>query len=344
MILKDASAFNIQFVRGKPVHIDTLSFDFYREGSPWIAYRQFCTHFLAPLAIMRRNHLELGKTFRVFLDGIPLQMAAKMLRLRDKVNPGLVFHILLHARMEKRFGGITKVKRRKTFSSKAMRGLCDSLTSSVEGLKIPRLNTEWGAYYCDTNYTEDGLLEKERIVREFSNLNRVGSIWDLGANNGFYTRVAMKRGYGVAFDMDHSAVEDNYAETKKNGENITPLWMDLTNPSPCLGWASKERKSLTERGGAEMCLALALIHHLCISNNVPLEEVASFLAGICRHLIIEFVPINDSQVKRLLVTRKMIFHDYTESNFVGSFEKHFFIEKADRVKDSLRTIYFMRRK
>ncbi len=79
MSLKDASAYNIQFINGKPTLIDTLSFEIYKEGKPWDAYRQFCQHFLAPLALMARVDVRLGQLLRVFIDGIPLDLASRLL-------------------------------------------------------------------------------------------------------------------------------------------------------------------------------------------------------------------------------------------------------------------------
>jgi len=140
-------------------------------------------------------------------------------------------------------------------------------------------------------------------------------------------------------------VEKNYRQMRENKETkILPLCLDLTNPSPSIGWANEERLSLIERGPADTVLALALIHHLAISNNVPFSHIAAFLSRLCKFLIIEFVPKNDSQVQRLLRTREDIFPDYNQEHFEQAFSLHFLILKSQVLPDTLRTIYLMRQK
>jgi hypothetical protein len=146
----------------------------------------------------------------------------------------------------------------------------------------------------------------------------------------------------IAFDIDPAAVERNYRRIKAESETgILPLLLDLTDPSPALGWAHRERLSLEERGPADVLLALALVHHLAIGHNLPLERVAGFLARVGRSLIIEFVPKSDSQVRRLLRDRADIFPDYTREGFEAAFRSHFRIERAVPVAESERTLYLM---
>jgi hypothetical protein len=159
-----------------------------------------------------------------------------------------------------------------------------------------------------------------------------------------FSRIASDKGiWTISFDLDPVAVEKNYIDCVKKGEtNILPLLLDLTNPSPSIGWENQERMSLIERGPVDTTLLLALIHHLAISNNLPLNRCAEFLNNICKHsLIIEFVPKSDSQVQRLLSTRKDIFHEYTQSVFEVEFSKYFTIKDSVRIKNSERTLYLM---
>ena len=103
MILKDASAYNIQFHRGRPVLIDTLSFTRYEEGQPWVAYRQFCQHFLAPLALMAYRDVRLSALLRTEIDGVPLDLAAGLLPWRTRLKPGLLMHLHVHAASQKKY-------------------------------------------------------------------------------------------------------------------------------------------------------------------------------------------------------------------------------------------------
>ena len=149
----------------------------------------------------------------------------------------------------------------------------------------------------------------------------------------------------MAFDVDPVAVEKNYRRLREEGPApLLPLLLDLTNPSPALGWAHRERASLVQRGEVDLVLALALVHHLAIGNNLPLERVAAFLAEIGRHLVLEFVPKSDSQVRRLLTAREDIFPDYTKEGLETAFQEHFEIEREEGVADSERILYRMRRR
>ena len=347
MLLKDASAYNIQFHRGHLLLIDTLSLTRYNEGEPWIAYRQFCQHFLAPLLLMANVDLALGQLLRIHLDGIPLELTAKLLSLRSRFRFGTLFHIYLHANSQIKYAnkGISKSRKQKSFfSKKAMMGLVASLESLVDSLKMKKQRTEWGEYYATTNYSDIAMKHKQELVAEFLNLSNPDKVWDLGANTGFFSRIATSLGkFTVAFDIDPIAVDINYSECQRTGDNVMlPLILDLTNPSPGLGWANCERNSFIERGPVDLIIALALIHHLAISNNLPLHKIALFFKRICRWLIIEFIPKSDSQVKRLLMTRKDIFDEYTKESFEREFKHHFRIVSSSKIKESERILYLMK--
>ncbi len=346
MTLKDASAYNIQFHKGKPVLIDTLSFTAYEEGQPWVAYRQFCQHFLAPLALMALRDVRLGSLLRTGIDGIPLDLAASLLPMRTKLNPGLLMHLHAHSASQKKHEDERKSAKGTKVSKQALLGIIDSLRGAVRKLEWKPAGTEWGAYYSDTNYSDQSLALKRELVKKLLNQTDATSAWDLGANNGFFSRVASEKGLPtVAFDIDPTAVEMNWREVKEKGEqDILPLLMDLTNPSPDLGWDHAERTSFLGRGPADIVFALALIHHLSISNNVPLPLLASFFARAGRWLIIEFVPKTDSQVKRLLATREDVFPNYTKEGFEAAFGEVFEIAAAEAIEGSERTLYLMKRK
>lgn len=340
--LKDASAYNIQFLGGRPVLIDTLSFE-KLELKPWVAYRQFCQHFLGPLLLMGLKDSRLGQLSRIFLDGVPLDLTSRLLPRATRLRPGILMHIHLHAASQKHFAAKTVDVKEKRISRVSLAGLADSLTSLVRRTEFRIGKTEWGEYYQDTNYSGEAFEHKKTIIAEFLDIARPLRLWDLGANTGVFSRLAGKRGIDtVAFDVDFAAVERNYRECRAAGETrLLPLLLDLTNPSPGAGWGNTERQSWLERGPVDTVFALALIHHLAISNNLPFVRIASLLAGIGRWLVIEFVPKADSQVQRLLATREDIFTDYTQSAFESAFGEHFFIRKTVPVRDSQRTMYLM---
>ncbi len=348
MSLKDASAYNIQFYKGKPVLIDTLSFEIYKEGEPWVGYRQFCQHFLAPLALMAYRDVRLSQLLRVYIDGVPLDIASQLLPGRTRWNLGLSPHIHLHARAQKYFADVSvnDARGKRKMSKEALLGLIESLRSSIRKLEWKPGGTEWADYYSDNNYTGSAFEHKKVLVGDWLSKLAPKIIWDLGANTGVFSRIAAETGaYVISSDIDPAAVEANYRLVKESNQgDLLPLVLDLTNPSPSLGWENRERDSFLQRGPADVVLALALVHHLAISNNVPLERVAEFLSGCGEWLIVEFVPKSDSQVQKLLRSRVDIFKEYTHSGFESAFGQWFTIQASSLIRDSERWLFLMRRK
>jgi len=346
MTLKDGSAFNIQFHNGHPIFIDTLSFEIYEEGQIWKPYKQFCQHFLAPLALISKKDVRLNLLSKIFIDGIPIDLAAKLLPKTTFGNFGLMAHIHAHAKSQKHYENKDAKIKQKTLSKRSFEGLIESLKSSIEKMAWNEDNTEWGDYYSDTNYTEKSFEEKKQFISLAIDQVKPKLVWDMGANTGVFSRLASTKGINtISYDIDPLAVEKNYLLSSQNSEqNILPLILDLTNPSSGIGWNHNERMSIIQRGPADMVFALALVHHLAISNNVPLNKLAEFFSQISKFLIIEFVPKSDSQVKRLLLTRDDIFENYDEKNFEIEFSKFFKIINSKKILDSERTIYIMENK
>lgn len=350
MVLKDASAYNIQFHNGKATLIDTLSFEMYHEGELWIAYRQFCQHFLAPLSLMAYTDVRLGQLLRVYIDGIPLDLASKLLPQRTRDSFGLGTHIHMHAAAQKRFSDKFDVKKRSSrkMSKLSFMGLIDSLESITHKLTWKPTGSEWGNYYAiaSRHYSTHAFEHKKQLVSQFLERLQPATVWDLGANSGEFSRLATANGaYTIAFDIDPAAVEQNYLLVRQEQDtHLLPLLMDFTNPSPSLGWYNQERYSLVERGPSEVLLALAIIHHLAISNNVPLPLLAGYFHDLGRWLIIEWVPKEDLQVQKLLASRQDIFSDYHQESFEGAFGNYFEIREKISIQESPRMLYLMERK
>jgi len=346
MILKDASAYNIQFRRGRPVLIDTLSFEVYREGAPWIAYRQFCEHFLAPLLLMARVHPDAGRLLREYLEGVPLEIAARLLGGGALLSPAALIHVWLHARSIRRHADTTTASRGALRMSRGgLTALIDSLASAVRGLDWRPAGTPWADYERTHGYRGETLEAKRALVRDRISASRPATVWDLGANTGDLSRVAASTGAAViAWDADPAAVELNYRRVVSEQEpGVLPLVMDLTNPSPALGWNHGERMSLAERGPADALLALALVHHLAIGHNLPFELIAEGFARLGKLLIVEYVPKDDPQAQRLLRSREDVFTCYSRQAFEEAFGRHFRVTASDRLPGSGRVLYVMQR-
>lgn len=346
MSLRDASAYNIQFLRGRPVLIDTLSFERLREGTPWIAYRQFCQHFLAPLALMSMVDVRLGQLSRLYLDGVPLNLASELLPGRSRLRPAIQLHIHSHGRSQDRHAG--KPSRRDDvqgrFSLRAFRGLVESLRSAVEAMEW-QPDSHWNSYYDEAeSYSEEGHQDKLELVGSYLSILDPDSVWDLGANTGLYSRLATERGaHTVSFDMDPASVETNYRDaTARKDPLMLPLVMDLANTSPAIGWRNRERMTLSERGPVDVVMALALVHHLAIGNNVPLPEIARAFRDYGSSLLIEFVPKSDPKVRLLLSSREDIFPGYDQAGFEAAFGEVFTVERRHQIRGSDRILYLMR--
>lgn len=353
LMLKDASAYNVQFVGREPIFMDLLSFALRPEGAPWVAYRQFCMHFLAPLAVQARQGLWCGALARLWVEGLPLGHAAALLPWRARLSPGLALHLFAHARMEARHADARRTAgkaRAVRQSVQTARNLSQSLRAAIEGLRPPRQTTEWGDYYADTNYSAAANASKAALVARIAGAEPGNLALDLGANTGRYSRLlAPHFSLVVAADMDPLAVERHYRTLRAEAEapaNILPLVQDLANPSPALGWACSERASFAGRCQADCVLALALIHHLVISAGIPMPLVAAHLAELTRpggRLLLEEVPREDSQVRSLLAVREDIFVDYTPQGLQAAFAAHFTLENSFPVADSARTLHVWRR-
>ena len=338
-ILRDASAYNVQFVGGYPLFIDTLSFGIYADGQPWQAYGQFCEHFLAPLALMAVHDPRLAALQRSFADGVPLDVASRLLSAKTWLRPGLLLHIHAHARSRKQHAHDAAKQRDRKLPLASLKRLIAHLRETIEGLKLEPVGTTWAEYETEHNYAPDAAAEKLETVRGMLAAVKPSTVWDLGANTGVFSAAAPDGAYVISIDGDHAAVERHYRRVRQVSRRILPLVMDLGNPSPARGWAHAERKSLAERGPADALLALALIHHLVLGGGVPLRAVAKWLSGLGRFAIVEFVPPDDEQVLRLIAGRMEESHPYSENEFREAFAESFTLRQRHRVGNSGRELF-----
>jgi hypothetical protein len=344
MILKDASAYNIQFLTGYAVLIDTLSFDFYQNDSPWGAYGQYCRHFFAPLMLMSNVDFRLGRLMQSFIDGIPLDLASALMK-----GGGITaqMHIHAHAKsvLKHNDDGKKGAVKQTVMKKSVLTAFCNALRKDTAKLQPMNGESEWGDYYAHTNYTDTAATCKGTIVRDMLGaIEPLKNVWDLGANDGRYSRIVNECGaHVVAFDIDENAVGANWREVKVTHRKMLPLILDLSAPSPSIGFANEERQTIRDRQRPDCILMLAVIHHMAISNNLPFGKIAEWIAGMTDCLIIEFVPKEDSQVQVLLATRVDIFPDYDEAHFEIAFGKFFQLKAKMPIDGSKRTMYLWKK-
>ena len=349
MILRDASSFNTQIYRGKPIFIDTLSFGVYEEGRPWSAYKQFCEQFLAPLALIAYADPRLSRLSHLFLNGVPLDLAVKLLPWRKKIRQGPLLHLVFHSSNLRSGSRAGAAKPELFFPKSSMMGLIASLESAIQSITWNPVKTMWSQYNGNNktiSYKQISLEDKKHIVERCIKMCRSKYIWDLGANTGEFSRIAAGLGaFVVSVDSDPSVIEYQYLNNRVGKvSNILPLCIDILNPTPNLGWMNLERESFINRPKPDTILALAIIHHLAIGENIPLSNLAEALSTLTEKLIIEFVPKTDPQVKEMLLFREDIFPSYTQAGFEAAFAKHFSPIFSKRIRATDRWIYVFKKK
>ncbi len=349
MVLKDATAYNVQFFEGRPVFIDLLSFERYQPDTPWQAYKQFVSFFLGPLLLMSMKDVRYGFDFRNYLDGFPLDFVAQNLPWYTRWSPSLYIHIHWHAAMLRKHEDThdlkSRVSKAKSLSRKGLEHLIESLLDCVKQVRIPKVSTQWGDYYLDNNYSDTAFAAKKEIIADLTQRIQPQVVCDLGANRGDFSRIFAQYAQVVLSpDIDPVAVQTNYSITREKKEkNIYPLIVDLCNPSPGIGWQNIERKSFLDRAHCDLVAGLALIHHLCIGNNLPLGYVAKLFADLAPNALVEFVPKGDSQVDRLLSSRQDIFPDYTLESCLTAFGQFYGHRETFPVEGTKRTIIAFRK-
>ncbi|WP_298895541.1 class I SAM-dependent methyltransferase [uncultured Psychroserpens sp.] len=348
--LKDASAFNVTFYKGRMVFIDTLSFDFYQENTPWRAYKQFISHFFGPLVLAKYSGAESLKLMNTFIDGIPIKMLSSLLPYKTKLNPFLYSNIHLLAKYEDKhnedYKGEFKAAR---LTKKAQLNIVKGLYNYIKKLSLNE-TSEWGNYYDKTNYEDDAFNQKSVIINNWIHQQKATSVIDIGGNDGtFVRRIDQNLQEALVCDIDNNAVDANFRYTKQQKETfMLPFVFDVLNPSANIGFNNKERDSFLERiktFAPDVSMALAVIHHMTLSGNIPFEMSAQFFASFSKVLVIEFPKRNDSWVQRLLNTKaefKSHFDFYSIENFEKAYLNHFKLEEKLPINNSERVMYLFK--
>lgn len=346
--MADAATSNIQFFHGAPRLIDTLSVKPLRDGVPWLAYRQFCEQFLAPLALASSLGAPALALLRAFPEGVPLPLVSRLLPLKSWLRPALLLHLHAHALAIQRAAKFAAGARpaHRPVSLAALKGLAHSLTGCVEQLRARSAGAPWLGYYENDLLTPRYLEHKEKAVLSWLGTLASKRVWDAGANTGHFSRLTARAGASViALEADAECVDRIYVDCCREARlDVLPLVIDLAQPTPPAGWNLRERRALTDRGHPDVVLALALTHHLALGRNLPLPMVAEFFGQLAPHLIIEFVPKTDPNARRLLACREDIFPHYDQSGFEAAFGARYTIESRQPLEGTERWLYLMKRK
>ena len=345
MILKDSSAYNIQWTGARPVFIDIPSFEPLKKGEPWVGYRQFCELFLYPLMLMAYKGVDFRPWLRGRIDGIPAEDMHRLMSARDLLRPGVLLHVAAQSALQRRYSAGRNVRdalAEAGFGKELIERNVEKLARLVSGLEPARARTVWADYDRTHSYDEAEFAKKLAFVRQAAATRRWRRTWDLGCNTGTFSRIAAEHSdHVVAMDGDWMAVEQLYRREKESSAgNILPLVVNLADASPNQGWRGAERRGLAERGRPDLTLCLALIHHIVISANIPLAEFILWLAGLQTAAVIEFVGREDEMVQTLLANREDQYDDYHPDIFRAVLSAHFDIQADAPLKGGTRHIYF----
>ncbi len=345
--MKDGYAYNVQFVGARPVFIDVGSFEPARQGEPWAGYRQFCQTFLYPLLLTAHKGVRFQPWLRGAVQGIAPRDIRPLFRGRDLLRAGVLKHVVLHQAMDARFSKARASDTRQElqeagFSTELQAATVKAIRKLVAKLRWRAGESAWSDYQCTSTYTDSEKERKQAFVRRTVAAAPVRLCYDLGANDGTYSRVAAEHaGYVVAADSDDLTVDLLFQSLAKEGEErILPITLDLCDPSPGLGWRGRERSAFFERGRPDVVLALALIHHLAITGNVPLAELVHWWHGLGARLVVEFVDPEDPMADRLLANKPPGMHgDYRRAVFERLLEERFEVLAREELPSGTRVLY-----
>jgi SAM-dependent methyltransferase len=348
LILKDASPYNVQWHGTHPVFIDIGSFERLRAGEPWAGYRQFCMLFLYPLLLQAYRGVSFQPFLRGSLEGIEPGVCRRLLRLRDLIRPGVLSHVVMHERLERRHGSrggnLRGELQAAGFGSQMVRANVTRLRKLVSRLDPPHIVSAWSDYGTCNTYSDAESERKAEVVRATARALQPKLVWDIGCNDGRYSRIAAEHSrHVIAMDADPTTVDGLYRSLAAEGNrSILPLVVDVADPSPALGWRNLERKTVIERGRPDLTLCLALVHHLSITRNIPLRSFLEWLRSLDSVLLVEFPAPEDPMVRRLLDAKRPGTHaDYDRETFEQLLAELFTVESTIELS-STRTIYCAR--
>jgi len=347
--LSDATAYNMQFRGARPVFIDSLSLRRYRDGEFWAGHRQFCEQFINPLLLQSSLGVPYQAWYRGSLEGIPTRELSRLLPWRSRLSWNTLTHVFMQARLQRSSGDNEQAAARLRGAALPRVGFEEILHSLHRWISRMKPGsgevTTWQDYARDNSYDIDEAARKRAFVAEFAGAVRPALVFDIGCNTGDYSIVALQAGArrAVGFDADHGALNGAYLRARDENHDFLPLFLDAANPSPSQGWMEAERQGAAARAQGDGVLALAVVHHLAIARNLPLDGVLDWIIGMAPRGVIEFVPKADAMVKRLLALREDIFADYDEGHFSALLSARARVVRSETVSAGGRKLFWFDR-
>lgn len=354
-LLKDATPSNVLFEGPHPVFVDVLSFDLRDPANPiWMAQGQFIRTFLLPLLAHRYLGWPLA-TSQIYRDGYEPSQLAEALGPVRRLNPKLLWPVTLPAWLDRRQpsgssnGNSSKIPRRNSeFVRQILLKNLSKLSRQIDGSVHPRDISRWSQYVSTANhYSADDHARKKEFVERVLGENRPTAVLDIGANTGTYSFLAASVGARVvSLDTDLVAIDHLWEQARNRSANILPLIVNIARPSPALGWENSESMSFLDRVEQrfDFVMMLAVIHHLLLMDQIPLERIAALAARLTRrHLLLEWVPQTDPMFQQLLRGRDTIYSGLTEDRMHAVFSAHFTIAARCLLANG-RSLYLMEKR
>ena len=353
--LKDASPYNVLFRGAKPVFVDLLSFERRVCGDPlWLPYGQFVRNFLLPLAFANQLSIPLKGVFLSNRDGIEPEGVRQVIGPVRALLPPFLLLATIPALLSRLPNAKPAVRQHRGVPDDraqfSLRQLYRSLQKQLERLAKTRTDRQsaWSQYEQNKPYTAEQADRKTMFVESALNRIKPKRVLDIGCNTGELSRLASRCGASVvAIDSDPAVVGRLWKKAHAENTDILPLVIDIARPSPAWGWRNLEFPSFLDRSGGyfDCIFMLGLVHHLQITERVPLDSIVHLAAELTNDAaLLEFIPSDDPMVRILLRGRERDFMPTTQEAFERNCEPCFRIVEKTPLANSGRVLYLLRKK
>lgn len=346
LILKDATPLNILFSGPRPIFVDVLSFERRDPHSPlWMAYAQYIRTFLLPLCAYVHLGWPLAATLQRRDGYVPAELAPYLPLLRRWRSP-LRSLVTLPLMLQKRAQAtVQRPQVSEELSAFAIRRLLHSMRKTLHSLTPSARKSRWSEYtQTAAHYKSSDHETKQAFVRSALESIRPPRVLDVGANTGVYSRIAAESGAEVvAWDTDVQAADLNWQIAQREGLPILPLIADFARPTPAVGWQNRESASLLDRarGNFDCVLMLGVMHHLLVSDQIPLPAILEQVWEISkRWAILEWIPREDSQFEELCRGRQELYRHLSEALFVQALSRRFAVRDRNQLPNG-RTLWLV---
>lgn len=354
--IKDATPYNLLFRGCSPVFIDLLSVEKRDKGDPiWYPYAQFVRTFLLPLLINKHMGLPLDQIFITRRDGLEPEEVYRLIsplkRLKAPFSTLVSFPTWLASGEKKNNPAIYQKKHLKDFEKARfiLKSLFRQLRKYLDKAEPEKTKSSAWTDYMDTNnYTSEHIGAKQKFIEELLVELKPKMVLDVGCNTGYFSAIVASSGACVvAVDYDPVVIGSVWRKAGEEGLDILPLVVNFTRPSPAVGWRNLECPSFLDRarGGFDAVLMLAVIHHMLVTERIPLDEIVDLVAEITTDiLVIEYVSPEDSMFRRLTRGRENLFAYLSTEVFEECCRRHFDIVRVQHLENTERWLYLMRKK